>query len=182
MGFLCCGGGGGYSSLRCAGFSLRRLPWLRSTGSGLRSTGSGRTGFSTCSTWAQESHSIVVVHRLCYSQNVESSQTRDWTHVPCTGRRILYPLCHQRGPRLTLLSNPIHPSVSSNGPRRASTYKHKSFQPIPLCWFFTIEVFQSKTHSFIASLDYCLGLLMLGPKGTALIGFLGQKSLSCWIC
>ena len=37
----------GYSSLRCAGFSLR---WLLL----LRSTGSRRAGFSNCSTWAQQ--------------------------------------------------------------------------------------------------------------------------------
>ena len=37
---------GGYSSLRCAGFSLR---WLLL----LRSTGSRRAGFSSCGTWAQ---------------------------------------------------------------------------------------------------------------------------------
>ena len=37
---------GGYSSLRCVGFSLR---WLLL----LRSTGSRHTGFSSCGTWAQ---------------------------------------------------------------------------------------------------------------------------------
>ena len=37
----------GYSSLRCAGFSLQ---WLLL----LRSTGSRPTGFSSCGTWAQE--------------------------------------------------------------------------------------------------------------------------------
>ena len=37
---------GGYSSLRCADFSLR---WLLL----LQSTGSKRTGFSSCGTWAQ---------------------------------------------------------------------------------------------------------------------------------
>ena len=36
----------GYSSLRCAGFSLR---WLLL----LRSMGSRRVGFSSCGTWAQ---------------------------------------------------------------------------------------------------------------------------------
>ena len=38
---------GGYSSLRCAGFSLR---WLLL----LRSTGSRRVGFSSCGSWALE--------------------------------------------------------------------------------------------------------------------------------
>ena len=37
---------GGYSSLQCAGFSLR---WLLS----LRSTGSRHAGFSSCGMWAQ---------------------------------------------------------------------------------------------------------------------------------
>ena len=37
---------GGYSSLRCTGFSLR---WLLL----LWSTGSRRMGFSSCGTWAQ---------------------------------------------------------------------------------------------------------------------------------
>ena len=37
---------GGYSSLRCAGFSLQ---WLLL----LRSTGSKHVGFSSCGTWAQ---------------------------------------------------------------------------------------------------------------------------------
>ena len=38
---------GGYSSLRCVGFSLR---WLLL----LQGTGSRRTGFSSCGTWAQQ--------------------------------------------------------------------------------------------------------------------------------
>ena len=44
--FSSCGERGGYSSLRCAGFSLR---WLLL----LRSTGSRHVGFSSCGTWAQ---------------------------------------------------------------------------------------------------------------------------------
>ena len=60
----------GYSSLRCAGFSLQRtLLW------GI--IGSWHTGFSICG--AQD----------LALQHVESSQTRDWTHVPCTGKQIL---------------------------------------------------------------------------------------------
>ena len=60
----------GYSSLRCAGFSLRRtLLW------GI--IGSMHTGFSICGA------------RDLALQHVESSQTRDWTHVPCTGKQIL---------------------------------------------------------------------------------------------
>ena len=53
---------GGYSSLRCAGFSLQ---WLLL----LQSTGSRRTGFSSCGTRA----SVVVAHGLssCGSQALE---------------------------------------------------------------------------------------------------------------
>ena len=43
---------GGYSSLRCAGFSLQ---WLLL----LRSTGSRRMGFSSCGTWAQPEVTIL---------------------------------------------------------------------------------------------------------------------------
>ena len=54
---------GGYSSLRCTGFSLL---WLLL----LQSTGSRRAGFSSCSTWAQQLRrkgSVVVVHGLSCS-------------------------------------------------------------------------------------------------------------------
>ena len=52
---------GGYSSLRCAGFSLR---WLLL----LRGTGSRRVGFSSCSTQALGVRaSVVVVHGLSCS-------------------------------------------------------------------------------------------------------------------
>ena len=46
MGFSLVAVSGGYSSLRCAGFSLRRLLLLWSTGS-------NHAGFSSCSTRAQ---------------------------------------------------------------------------------------------------------------------------------
>ena len=53
LGLCCCAHGlslvaasGGYSSLRCVGFSLR---WLLL----LQSTGSRHVGFSSCGTWAQ---------------------------------------------------------------------------------------------------------------------------------
>ena len=81
---------GGYSSLRCAGFSLR---WLLL----LRSTGSRRPGFSSCGTrtqplWLAGSRAQAqqlwcmgpVTPRL-----VGSSRTRARTCVPCVGRRIL---------------------------------------------------------------------------------------------
>ena len=37
----------------------------------------------------QSTSSIVVVHNLVAVQHVGSSQTRDWTHVPCITRQIL---------------------------------------------------------------------------------------------
>ena len=39
--------------------------------------------------------SAIVAHGLSALQQVESSLTRDRTHVPCIGRRILNSLCHQ---------------------------------------------------------------------------------------
>ena len=68
----------GYSSLWYAVFSLW---WLLL----LRSMGSRHAGFSSCSTWAQQLwHTGLVA-----PQHVGSSRTRDRTHVPCIGRRIL---------------------------------------------------------------------------------------------
>ena len=64
----------GYSSLWCVGFSLRRLFLLQSTGSRSREFSSGITR-------AQQ----VWCTGLAASQYVESSQTRDQTHVPGTG-------------------------------------------------------------------------------------------------
>ena len=69
---------GGYSSLRCTGFSLW---WLLL----LRSTGSRRAGFSSCGSRAQQLWRTGLVA----PQHVGSSQTRDRIHVPCIGRRIL---------------------------------------------------------------------------------------------
>ena len=59
-GFSLVAASGGYSSLRCAGFSLQ---WLLL----LQSTGSRHTGFSSCGTWAQQLWhvgSVVMAHRL----------------------------------------------------------------------------------------------------------------------
>ena len=50
---------------------------------------------SSCGLWA-------VAHRLSYFvARVESSWTRDQTHVPCTGRRTLSPWATREVPRLT---------------------------------------------------------------------------------
>ena len=59
-GFSLVAASGGYSSLRCAGFSLQ---WLLL----LQSTGSRHTGFSSCGTWAQQLWhvgSVVMAHGL----------------------------------------------------------------------------------------------------------------------
>ena len=67
----------GYSSLWCAGFSLQ---WFL-----LCSTGSRRTGFSSCGTRAQQ----LQCTGLVALRHVGSSQTRAQTRVLCIGRRIL---------------------------------------------------------------------------------------------
>ena len=80
----------GYSSLQCAGFSLR---WLLL----LRSTGSRCMGFSSCGAWAQQlwlAGSRAQAQQLQRTglvalQHVGCSQTRARTRVPCVGRRIL---------------------------------------------------------------------------------------------
>ena len=81
---------GGYSQLRCVGFSLR---WLLL----LWSMGSRCVGFSSCDTWAQQlwlAGSRVQAQQLwCTSlvapRHVGSSRTRERTRVPCIGRQIL---------------------------------------------------------------------------------------------
>ena len=90
LGLSLVAGSGGYSSLWCAGFSLR---WLLL----LRSTGSRRTGFSSCGTWAQQLWLVgsraqaqqLWCTGLAAPRHVGSSWTRDQTRVPCVSRRIL---------------------------------------------------------------------------------------------
>ena len=69
---------GGYSSLQCAGFSLR---WLLL----LQGTRSRRTGFSSCGRRAQSLWGMGLVA----PRHVGSSPTRDGTRVPCISSRIL---------------------------------------------------------------------------------------------
>ena len=68
LGLCCCmRPSGGYSSLRCAGFSLL---WLLL----LRSTGSRHAGFSSCASWALGARASLVVARglsSCVSQALE---------------------------------------------------------------------------------------------------------------
>ena len=86
----------GYSSWWCVGFSLR---WLLL----LWSTGSRRTGFSSCGTRAQQlwlMGSRAQAQQLWHTglvapQHVGSSRTRAQTCVHCIGRRILN-LCDTR--------------------------------------------------------------------------------------
>ena len=81
---------GGYSSLRCAGFSLR---WLLL----LWNTGSRRMGFSSCGMWAQKLWLVgsraqaqyLWCTGLAAPRHLGSSRTRARTRVSCTGRRIL---------------------------------------------------------------------------------------------
>ena len=81
---------GGYSSLWCAGFSLR---WLFL----LQSMGSRRAGLSSCGTWGQQlwlmgsraQASQLWRTGLAAPRHVGSSWTRDRTRVPCIGRQIL---------------------------------------------------------------------------------------------
>ena len=69
---------GGYSSLRCTGFSLR---WLLL----LRSMGTRHVGFSSCGAWAQ----WLWCMGLVAPRHVGSSWTRAQTRVPSIGRWIL---------------------------------------------------------------------------------------------
>ena len=74
---------GGYSSLQCTGFSLRRslLLWMEH---GLQQL--QHVGFSS---WGQALEQSLRSCGLAASWHMESSQTRDQTHAPCIGRQIL---------------------------------------------------------------------------------------------
>ena len=94
---------GGYSSLRCTGFSLQWLLLSQSMGSkragfNICSTRAlEHVGFSSCGTWAQKlwlTGSRAQAQKLwCMGLDapwhVGSSWTRNRTHIPCTGRWIL---------------------------------------------------------------------------------------------
>ena len=92
----------GYSSLRCAGFSLWwiLLVW---------STGSRHVGFSRCGTWAQQLwHTGLVA-----PQHVGSSRTRARTCVPCIGRRIPNHCATRGAPGWSFNSRYSHESMLS---------------------------------------------------------------------
>ena len=87
---------GGYSSLRCADFSLR---WIHL----LWSTGSRRVGFSSCGSRALERRLSSCDTGLVAPQHVGSSQTRSRTRVPCIGRQILNQCATREAPRSYIL-------------------------------------------------------------------------------
>ena len=90
----------GHSSLQRAGLSLR-WPLL------LRSTGSRRTGFGSCGTWAQQlwlTGSRAQAQQpwrtgLVAPRHVTSSWSRARTRVPCIGRRTANHCATREAPR-----------------------------------------------------------------------------------
>ena len=87
LSFCCCedffSSYGEWASLWYAGFSLW---WLFL----LQGTHCRACRLSSCGSRALEQGSVVVAHRLSCSRACGSSQIRDWTHVSCIGRQILY--------------------------------------------------------------------------------------------
>ena len=71
---------------------------------GMQASAVAAHGLSSCCPRALEHGSTDVVHRLSCSAVRGVLQTRDWTHVSCLGRQILYqvtdslPLSHQGSP------------------------------------------------------------------------------------
>ena len=94
----------GYSSMRCAGFSLR---WLLLW----RSAGSRCAGFSSCGTRARQLWFVgsraqaqqLWCTGLAAPWHVGSSQTRALTRVPCVGRRIPNHCATREAPLLLLM-------------------------------------------------------------------------------
>ena len=73
--------------IRMAVLGLRRSAWARCSGfSCHRAWALGTGDFSSCSMWAQQ----LQCTELVAPWHLRSSQTRDWTHVPCISRQILY--------------------------------------------------------------------------------------------
>ena len=92
---------GGYSSLRCARFSLR---WLLL----LWSMGSRCAGFSSCGSRA----SVLWHTGLVAPRHVGSSWTRARTRVPCIGGRILNHCSTKEAPSLFILWKPAEELTS----------------------------------------------------------------------
>ena len=96
LGLRCCtwalvAASGGYSSLRCAGFSLR---WFLILEHSLQARGLQQlwhAGSVVVACGLQSAGSVIVAHGLSCSAHMGSSRThvRDRTHVPCVVRLIL---------------------------------------------------------------------------------------------
>ena len=95
----------------CARFLLLRMGFFSSWGEwGLLSSCSARashcSGFSCCVSRAQGHTGF----RSCgtrYTWHVGSSRTRDWTHAPCIGRRILNHWTSREVPNCVSFSKPL---------------------------------------------------------------------------
>ena len=125
--------------LCCCGFPLvvasEGLPWVAERGflvavaSLVENLGPRGSGFGSYSTWAQWLWGIVFVAL----RHVESSWTRDQTHVPCFGRRILnlpkrcFFSClffaATQGSIAWMCSNLFNEDMFSAGPEKAAIFK-----------------------------------------------------------
>ena len=95
-----------YSSLQCTSLLWRLILWW--------SKGSRCTALVVAArrfTPENVQVSGVVTHWLSYPRHVQSSWTRDWTQVPCTGRKILITLYHQGSPRCNIFHKSIIKSI-----------------------------------------------------------------------
>ena len=99
--------------MRCTGFSSW---WLLL----LRSTGSRREGFSSCSTWTQ----WLWRTGLVAPWHVGSSWTRDRTRVPCIGRRSLLFIYFGCIGSSLLRAGPLQPRRAGATPRRGVRASH----------------------------------------------------------
>ena len=88
--------GGGYSSLRFAGFSLQWLPCCRSHAL-------GHVDFSSCGLWALEQGPSTVVPGLSCSTAYEIFPDQGWNPCPLQWQGNSYPLHCQDSPSLTYL-------------------------------------------------------------------------------
>ena len=118
---------GGYSLLWCAGFSLR---WLFL----LRSTGSRCMGFSSCGTRAsvvvacglQSTGSVVVAHRLSCSVVCGIFLDQGLNPCPLHWQVDSQPLCHQGSPRDFLNVYKLHSECSYTGCKTPSFFYKKA--------------------------------------------------------
>ena len=136
--------GGGYSLLRCVGFSLQ---WLLL----LWSTGSRPAGFSSCESWAQQLwHTGLVALR-----HVGSSRTRTRTRVPSIGRQILNP-CATREARCgcTILHSYLH---CTRVPVSSHPHQHLFFS---LKKFFLIVAILINVRQYLIVTLICISLII----------------------